>query len=448
MAINFPDSPATNDSFTSGGKKWIFNGTVWSLVTANSYTIPTGEVTTAKILDANVTAAKLASGAAVTNIGYTPANIAGPTFTGTVVLPSTTSIGTVSSTEIGYVDGVTSAIQTQLDSKLTATTAPTSNKNAIINGAMNVWQRGTSVANGGGKSYSPDRWWCSRGGAVGGMTVSRQTSTQTGFSYSARVQRDSGNTSTQLIVFYQDFETINSIRFAGGNVSLSFYAKLGANYSSASSVLGYTITYGTGTDQSYYSGMTGQANAAGSTVTLTSTFQRFTVTAAIPSSATQISIGFFYTPVGTASTNDWFEITGVQLEAGAVATPFEFEDYGTTLTKCQRYYQKAYNDTTYAGNSGVAVGGFWTYAYAAIPNGIIYYSFLFPTRMRVTPTVYIYSYEGQQNRVHASGVGEMGANTAVPAQIGNASCAVINNSGSTMPSGYLYLGFYVASAEL
>lgn len=40
-----------------------------------------------------------------------------PTFTGTVVLPSTTSIGDVSSTELGYLDGVTSAIQTQLNSK-------------------------------------------------------------------------------------------------------------------------------------------------------------------------------------------------------------------------------------------------------------------------------------------------------------------------------------------
>ena len=39
------------------------------------------------------------------------------TFNGTVTLPSTTSIGTVTGTEIGYVDGVTSAIQTQLDTK-------------------------------------------------------------------------------------------------------------------------------------------------------------------------------------------------------------------------------------------------------------------------------------------------------------------------------------------
>lgn len=45
------------------------------------------------------------------------ATLASPTFTGTVTLPSDTSIGTVSATEIGYVDGVTSAIQTQLNAK-------------------------------------------------------------------------------------------------------------------------------------------------------------------------------------------------------------------------------------------------------------------------------------------------------------------------------------------
>jgi hypothetical protein len=45
------------------------------------------------------------------------ANLSGPTFTGTVTLPSTTSIGNTSATEIGYLDGVTSSIQTQLDAK-------------------------------------------------------------------------------------------------------------------------------------------------------------------------------------------------------------------------------------------------------------------------------------------------------------------------------------------
>ena len=51
------------------------------------------------------------------------ANTANPTFTGTVVLPTTTSIGDVSSTELGYVNGVTSSIQTQLDAKLASATA-------------------------------------------------------------------------------------------------------------------------------------------------------------------------------------------------------------------------------------------------------------------------------------------------------------------------------------
>lgn len=57
-----------------------------------------------------------------------------PTFTGTVTLPSTTSIGNVSSTELGYIDGVTSSIQTQLDSKVAKVT---STDNAVVrfNGA-------------------------------------------------------------------------------------------------------------------------------------------------------------------------------------------------------------------------------------------------------------------------------------------------------------------------
>jgi hypothetical protein len=49
------------------------------------------------------------------------ADKAGPTFTGTVILPNTTSIGDISSTEISYLDGVTSSIQTQIDTKLNKT---------------------------------------------------------------------------------------------------------------------------------------------------------------------------------------------------------------------------------------------------------------------------------------------------------------------------------------
>jgi len=66
--------------------------------------------------------AKLASATAattyetITNVAL-KAPLAGPTFTGTVTLPSTTSIGLVDSTELGYINGVTASIQTQLDGK-------------------------------------------------------------------------------------------------------------------------------------------------------------------------------------------------------------------------------------------------------------------------------------------------------------------------------------------
>ena len=350
MAIDYPNSPSLNDQFTVGTTTWTYNGTAW-VVSLGDASIATGAitadkiaasaVTTAKILDANVTAAKLASGAAVTNIGYTPANVAGPTFTGTVVLPSTTSIGTVSSTEIGYVDGVTSAIQTQLDSKLTTTTAITSNRNAVINGAMNVWQRGTSF-NGSSPYYGADRWFFARPGAVAGSTLSRQSSGLTGFTYCARMQRDSGNTNTSAVRIFQSLETINSVQFAGKQITVSFYVRSGANYSGGANTY-LNVGSGTGTDQQLgNTGFTGYALIAQLAVTPTSTWTRYSLTGSVSSSATEVGFEINYTPTGTAGANDYIEITGVQLEAGTVATPFEFEDFGDTLRKCMRYFQKSF----------------------------------------------------------------------------------------------------------
>ena len=79
---------------------------------------------------------------AVTNIHGVSGALAplnAPTFTGTVVLPSTTSIGSVSSTELSYVDGVTSAIQTQLNT-IVNTTIPA----VIPTGVVNMWVTGTA----------------------------------------------------------------------------------------------------------------------------------------------------------------------------------------------------------------------------------------------------------------------------------------------------------------
>jgi len=132
MAIDFPDSPTLDQVYTVNSRIYSWDGSAWTLngsVASNtiaSNDITDGSISTAKLAAGAVTSAKIASGAAVTNIGYTPANIASPTFTGTVVLPSTTSVGNVSNTEISYLDGVTSAIQTQINAKVSKTSLPVS----------------------------------------------------------------------------------------------------------------------------------------------------------------------------------------------------------------------------------------------------------------------------------------------------------------------------------
>ena len=89
-------------------------------------TTSSGHTTSISTLNTNVTNLQTAQSSletTVTNLGTNKANLNGPTFTGTVVLPSTTSVGDVSATELGYLNGVTSDIQTQIDGKLATSTA-------------------------------------------------------------------------------------------------------------------------------------------------------------------------------------------------------------------------------------------------------------------------------------------------------------------------------------
>jgi len=214
-------------------------------------------------------------------------------------------------------------------------------KNAIINGGMDIWQRGTSFT--AADVYTTDRW---KKDSQTYSTISRQTTSDTTnlptIQYCTRVQRNSGQTGTGGLGIIYSAETADSIRFAGQTVVVSFWARAGANYSSASSALSYNFYTGTGTDQSRSFGVqfTGEANIGSSSRTLTTTWQRFSFTATVGATATELALMFLFNGVGTAGANDYFEITGVQLELGSVATPFSRAG-GTIqgeLAACQRYY--------------------------------------------------------------------------------------------------------------
>lgn len=109
---------------TDTGRFKIGNGsTTW---TSRSYAAPaTNAVSDHAALTTSVHGIEDTADLVVTSDLALLAPLAGPTFSGTVSLPSTTSIGDVSSTELAYVNGVTSAIQTQLDGKLESSTAST-----------------------------------------------------------------------------------------------------------------------------------------------------------------------------------------------------------------------------------------------------------------------------------------------------------------------------------
>lgn len=223
----------------------------------------------------------------------------------------------------------------------------TTQGNPTINGAFDIWQRGTSRATTGGTDfYVADRFYSYRGGSVTGSTVSRQSTNDTTnlpfIQYCARVQRDSGNTSTQPLALVSDFESTNSIPYAGRTITLSFYARAGANYSPTSSALAVSLFTGTGTDQAIRNGYTNQTTAISQTATLTTTWQRFSYTATLGATITQIGLYFLSTPTGTAGANDWYEITGIQIDLGSTALPFR-RSGGTIqgeLAACQRYYYR------------------------------------------------------------------------------------------------------------
>jgi hypothetical protein len=181
----------------------------------------------------------------------------------------------------------------------------------------------------------------------------------------------------------QSLETVNSIPYAGKTVTLSFYARAGANYSAASSALAVKLDSGTATDQNVLNGYTGGASPINTSVTLTSTWQRFTATGTVATNVTELGVYFIFTPVGTAGANDWFEITGVQLDVGNVALPFR-RSGGTIqgeFAACSYYYYRLSGTNTQIGGFGTATTT--TNARITVKLGA--------GKMRVSPTAIDYS---------------------------------------------------------
>jgi hypothetical protein len=252
--------------------------------------------------------------------------------------------------------------------------------NPVINGGFDIWQRGTSALNGGNTYVTADRWLCAQATVT---TFSRQLTGDTtnlpNIQYCLRAQRTSGSSQTDAMNISQSMETVNSIPFAGKTITLSFYARRGANYSVASNALNVQLITGTGTDQNVYTvGYTGSVTAINQNATLTTTWQRFAYTATLASNMTEMGITFVASTTGTAGAADYYEVTGVQIDIGTytASTAPTFRRSGGTLqgelAACQRYYYRISAQTFGSGMAYSTTQGLaWTN---------------FPVTMRIAPT--------------------------------------------------------------
>jgi hypothetical protein len=248
--------------------------------------------------------------------------------------------------------------------------------NAIINGAFDIWQRGTSFSSGANAvTYTADRWALINGAApTGSYSVSQQTFTPgeapvagyEGRFFLRYVCTTAGGSAFQGMV--QKIEDVRS--FAGETVTLSFWAKADASR---------TIT--PRLSQDFGSGGSTAVSIDGAVINVTTSWVRYTRTYNLASISgktigTNSSVELFLLASNAAQTID---IWGVQLEAGPTANVFRrnANSLQGELAACQRYYYRVTGVD--AGFTRIAGGLANT-----TTNGIILMEH--PTQLRAAPT--------------------------------------------------------------
>jgi hypothetical protein len=240
-------------------------------------------------------------------------------------------------------------------------------KNKIINGDMNIWQRGTSFSTPADASYLNDRFFVGKNGNAT-YTVSRQAATYgaiTGYepNYYCRFAISSIGTTTAM-EYHQRIEDVTTL--AGQTVTMSFWAKADASRALTVTVLQFFGSGGSSLVQVVNAASVGNA---------TTSWQRFTYSFSMPQiTGKTVGAGNFVDisinmPASALTIDFW----GVQLEAGSTATPFQTASGSIEgeLALCQRYFQLI--------KTGQAWGTWYSTTDAALMAS-------FPVAMRATPT--------------------------------------------------------------
>jgi len=269
-----------------------------------------------------------------------------------------------------------------IDGQQLPTAGPLSNRNLIINGAMQVAQRGTSSTSQTTSGYKTCDRFHTAISNLGTWTIERVNDAPEGFANSLKHTCTTADASPAandfiIIIYYveaQDLQILSYGSAAAKSLTLSFWVKSNRTGEASLDILqsdnslkcfsaGYTINSANTWEKKTIvipgdtAGVINNDNDRGFQIdwwiNSGSTFTGGThqnVWAAVTNSnrnASNLGVG--------GAVNDYLQITGVQLEVGSKATPFEHESYGQTLSKCLRYYEKIHVSGAYG--CGVAFAG-------------------------------------------------------------------------------------------
>lgn len=375
---------------------------------------------------------------------------------------STTNIVNDSSGNVTVGGGITSGSALDMGSSF--------KRNRILNGNMLIDQRnaGASVTQTTSVLYTLDRWSC-YGSVASKFTVQQNAGSVTppaGYTKYLGATSSSAYTvgASEFFFIQQVIEGYNVADLGWGaagaqSVTLSFWVRSSLTgtfggtlsndatnrvypftytISSANTWTAISVTVAGDTSGTWQTGTSGGLvvnfnMGAGATVSGTAgAWSGSTLRA--PTGATSV--------VGTSGAT--FYITGVQLEVGTKATPYEMQIYSDQLAQCQRYYSKSYNIDVAPGTV-TYVGSLATFSPTASANRPVIPIF-FPVSMRTTPTLIAYSpNNGATGNFYNN---DATANFAVQTSVNTGSSGASWLPSGTMTANAFFTGHWVASAEL
>ena len=259
----------------------------------------------------------------------------------------------------------------QIDGQQLPSVGALSNRNLIINGAMNVAQRGTSVTGitGTSSSYRTVDRYNFAVQNLGTWTMDQGSGTpENGFTSSAKMTcttADASPTTNNYAILMHFIEAQNLQHLLYGtsdaqSVTVSFWVKSNKTGTASLDLIKEDTT------NEFFS-KTYEIDAANTWEKKTITFPGNTLNSINNDNGRGLQLTWWLNSgpsfqggsVSTAwrtlsfpdtnrnvnnlavggAVNDYFEITGIQLEVGSVATPFEHRSFGDELVRCERYYQ-------------------------------------------------------------------------------------------------------------